>query len=1546
MHKYLIILVSCFLFFLTKTYAQSGSPITFSEIMFAPLSGQSEFVEVFNTSENDTIDLSGFQLKYLHTSNTDNIITYNNGLKLNPKNFAIVFEDDYDFINGIYNSLIPAEALILKIDNGSFASGLSNTTDRTLFLINSSGDTVDTYTYSANNSNGVSDEKIILNKNNLNENWSNSLTQNGTPGNFNSVSPLNYDLAAVNLSITPEIQFAGSEINLNFTVKNLGIYPADIFSVNVFDDINYDSSGSENEFIFFKSLTNLHSGDSINLNLEIPLFEERNYRFYLEINFSADQNLSNNFSFIDFKPLSKPAEFNDIIINEIMYKPPNDEPEWIEILNNGNKEINLQHWSLSDRNSKINIAEDSVILIPGEYLVLSEDESITQFYNIESQLIILKLPSLNNSGDDLYLSDQYNNIIDSVLYLSSWGGNAGTSLEKIDKDASGSDSLNWSSAVTNKHATPGAVNSITQKDYDIRILELFTNTEYVITPNPASINIKILNAGKNSVNNIMLNFYNDFNNDSLGTANEIIHSASIPFINNGDSIFYSFDHANYNTGDNLIIAKAIINNDNYPEDNIAFINFNAVIINEIRNDIVINEFMPAPNSGESEWIEIFNRSNKHIDLKNYIIADESDSVKFLDTSFILNPGAYFLIIDDSSFLNNYKTETFYVIINFPALNNTSDKIILIDSLKRIIDSLHYNSEWTVETGISIERIDPFEESEFINNWQKSKDISGATPGKINSVAVKFFDASITQINFNPPRPFYGDDVSISAIIKNVGKEISSINVLLYEEDSLLETSELVSINPGDSIIHIFKYKIENLESRKNFAAEIKFNFDQDTTNNFSYSSIIPGYKYNSLIINELMFTPQNGEPEWIEIYNNTNHRIYIEGFSISDILTNPVKANINDSDLFVEANSYLVIAKDSAILNYHDVIPSEIFIMPFANLNNSEDGVVIKDFYNNLIDSLYYTSKWNSKTGYSIERVSFSSASNDSSQWSSSADIEQSTPGRLNSTSQKTFDLALTDISFFPEMPKYGDEITIYVSIKSTGFLEAQNFHIKIFDKGNYILNDIFIPVIHVNDSLTINCGSYKLLDAEIFFAEIFFPTDYNYTNNKDSISIIPSYNKNDLLINEVMFNPAAEVPEWIEFINNSNHEINLFEWSVSDVLPSPKADFISNDYTKILPGQYFVITGDTSAFKLFYSVDSPVFQSSFGALGNGEDGIIIKDYYGNIIDSLFYTSEYGNIKGSSIERLSFSDSTNKKTIWFISINANGSTPGFDNSISQSKSYSRNQVIINEIMYEPGINNSEFIEFYNNSNAAVELGGWILENGKGDFFRITNSNYMLTRDSYYVAAADSLIYLFYNFNGEETNINILNKSGIGLTNDGQILTLKDIKGNIIDSLHYSGKWHNPNILETKNKSLERLNPLINSNDSSNWSTSANDIGATPGKKNSIFTDYKINSSGLTISPNPFSPDNDGFEDFCTINYNLGISLSQIRIKIFDDRGRLVRTLANNKPSGSTGTIIFNGLNDNNSPLRIGMYIIYFEATNSQTGAQEILKDVVVVARKL
>jgi flagellar hook assembly protein FlgD len=143
-----------------------------------------------------------------------------------------------------------------------------------------------------------------------------------------------------------------------------------------------------------------------------------------------------------------------------------------------------------------------------------------------------------------------------------------------------------------------------------------------------------------------------------------------------------------------------------------------------------------------------------------------------------------------------------------------------------------------------------------------------------------------------------------------------------------------------------------------------------------------------------------------------------------------------------------------------------------------------------------------------------------------------------------------------------------------------------------------------------------------------------------------------------------------------------------------------------------------------------------------------------------------------------------------------------------------------------------------------------------------------------------------------------------------------------------------------------LNPDISSNDASNWSTSVNSLGASPGLVNSIFTESLSSQAKVTVNPNPFSPDNDGFEDFTVINYNLTQSVAQLRIKVYDSKGRLLRTLANNQPTGANSSVIFDGLDDEGNPLRIGIYILFIEALNSSSGVVDVMKEVIVVARKL
>ena len=426
------------------------------------------------------------------------------------------------------------------------------------------------------------------------------------------------------------------------------------------------------------------------------------------------------------------------------------------------------------------------------------------------------------------------------------------------------------------------------------------------------------------------------------------------------------------------------------------------------------------------------------------------------------------------------------------------------------------------------------------------------------------------------------------------------------------------------------------------------------------------------------------------------------------------------------------------------------------------------------------------------------------------------------------------------------------------------------------------------------------------------------------------------------MANPKTDEAEWIEIINNSQKEIDISNWFVSDLFTTPKLHKINEEPIVVKKNELFVICNDTSKYTFS---NGNVIEVKFGTLGNSNDGIILYDFNKSVVDSLQYDKDWQIKKGRSLERVSSADNTNEIRNWLPSLSTTGASPGVSNSILETKPSEENSIIINEIMFDPKVNNSEFVELFNPTENKIDIGGWELVIDDDDYFEISSTFLTLKSGDYFVIASDSSIFKNYNMI-DKSRVLILKTTSLSLSNSGESLVVIDHWGNVIDSVFYNPKWHNQNIASTKNKSLERIASNVNTNEPTNWSSSVKKEGATPGKVNSIFAKNNKTQEGISFNPNPFSPDNDGFEDFSIINYSLPFNTAQIRIKIFDDHGRLVRTLVNNRATASNGSIIFDGLDDNGNALRIGMYIVFLEAVDINSGVNKSYKDIIVVARML
>ena len=844
--------------------AQTESPLTISEVMFYPEEKNGEFVEIFNTSATQTIDITGYKINYNNVSSNDNIVAVSGGLSLAPGQFAIILEGDYDFDAGIYMSMIPGDALLLKIGDNSFgtsSSGMAGTSDRVINLKDAAGNVVDSYTYSAGNSSGYSDEKIQMTKDNLPENWANSNSMNGTPGSKNSVTPLLDDLVIDNFSFDSKYGIDNAPVLGILQIKNGGMNSAEEYSIKIYKDLNSDSVAQAEEILTDLISEPIEPGETKRFEFIVNDYSLGDNSFIVVLNFDADGG---------FAGIITNEKRGDIVINEIMYTPESPEPEWIELFNNSQKTIDLFQYKAADANDTLTVVTDSIFLYPEEFIVIAKDSSILDIYNIPSKIVFQYFPSLNNTGDRLMILDSLGRVIDSLTYDYSWGGNNGKSLERILYDDSSTAKTNWGTSANLLGSTPGLKNSVLPKKYDLVLSGFSFDSDFVIDDENANAKVIVKNEGMLKADSYLINIYKDSNGDKIPQPQEYIFQLNSIPIAAKDSIIYdiALEHDKLNPGENNFIGSIAYSLDEDTTNNSKSALIKQIITNEQRGDIVINEIMYAPNSPEPEWIEVYNKSDKTIDLNGYQIADNSTKKNVIHLTRIVNPGEYLVIASDSSFYEIYTDIKNVVVSSFPSLNNSSDRIVLMDSLDRAIDSLEYKSSWGGSSGCSLERYKFDRSSTDSTNWGSSLFKLGGTPGKINSVSKKNYDAGITGLFFSPFHPLSGNDVKLKTVVKSFGRNEFSTSITLSEMigDSLenkIEESSFVTINTDDSIEYNFIFTIKSLSSKRTFKVLLNSSVDENPLNDTIKTSVIPGFSENDVRINEIMFAPLNGEPEWI-----------------------------------------------------------------------------------------------------------------------------------------------------------------------------------------------------------------------------------------------------------------------------------------------------------------------------------------------------------------------------------------------------------------------------------------------------------------------------------------------------------------------------------------------------------------------------------------------------------------------------------------------------------------------------------------------------------
>lgn len=677
------------------------------------------------------------------------------------------------------------------------------------------------------------------------------------------------------------------------------------------------------------------------------------------------------------------------------------------------------------------------------------------------------------------------------------------------------------------------------------------------------------------------------------------------------------------------------------------------IISIFAQDVVINEVLYDPDGIDTgyEWIEFYNNSDQSVILQDWRIHKAGTSFGLVYTFPNITIESYSYLLVGEEFVPNTNltaelafqnggSETDGIRLSSPLGLYTDTVLYDSPNSNELPDDISDPSEYfaiDVSSGNTIARKHDGEDS---NNCEIDFfECLEPTPGESNFYPI---DLAISNLEIYENEDEYWLQTEVTNLsTENVDNLTSSIEVML--NDTLYGTYELPNI-PAESTIDFLCQIGEISIGYHQIAVELIYLYDNVLWNNHVETSLLNGV--SPFVLNEIMFKPLSTNQEWVEIFNRTDCGYSVDNFRIMDASGGTISFYGNIPPL-----DFIVVCQDTILLlqTYPEIDPEKvIFAQQWTSLNNAEETLILTDEFETKFDSTSYNGN-SCPAGFSIERVN--PFDDENIQWSICTD-SLGTPTFPNSVLPIQYDLSLE----FTEMQINENSIDHSVIIRNIGLENILDAVIScdLIINGEYPSENIFADEININDSLyyefTTNIveGGYFS-----FLYEVISEDDMNSANNID----FNFYNNGFLpfVINEIMYDPDGDKPEWLEITNNMD---------ISDLT---KIILVIDEDTLEIPycdENYYLVTGTSNnadSLKVKYDLyDTTIFTGMSGLSNDGEQ-ILLMDECGNLIEEFFFQPDWNDkLDGVSIERVNpkiHADAQN----WGPSTNL--CTPGKTNSI-------------------------------------------------------------------------------------------------------------------------------------------------------------------------------------------------------------------------------------------------------------------------------------------
>ncbi len=700
-------------------------------------------------------------------------------------------------------------------------------------------------------------------------------------------------------------------------------------------------------------------------------------------------------------------------------------------------------------------------------------------------------------------------------------------------------------------------------------------------------------------------------------------------------------------------------------------------------ELLINELMadvnpPPAGLPEADYVELYNPGPAELNLEGVSIQPKASSPPLSLPDVVIPAGGYLLVVQpgDVALFEDYGPVAG---LGGFALNNEGS-VILRNQFGGTVHAITYGEDTYKDPqkemgGWSLELTDTGNTCAGGQAWQAAMAGAGGTPGSANSAQDEVISApaisALALLNENTLEVRFTHHMD-SAVLANP-----------YLFDAGPGFGPPVSVSVSSPFFDAAKLTFESA-----FPVDGEFALTlTDTLRDFCGGTIPPGGDYFfvhpgaagpwDIVISEVMADPDPpaGLPghEYIELFNVTDRYLLLEGWTLSIGGTQyPVPP------VTVSPYEFLILAgeEEALILNvFGRTLLVEGLLIP-----NSQGTIMLLDPAGCLMcacayDQDLFPDPAQASGGYSLELADPYNPCGIAGNWLPTQAAAGGTPGAVNSV----------DGPFEPA-PAIASAIIEDDSLLLVVFDMFMDGNLLIEQAKYLVDNGMGVPLHAVPADVTAT-------QVRLTFDRPFKPgIHYHLTFSGPAVNCIgltypqpPEFTfglaemaeAGDLVINEVLFNPAGDGVDFVEVVNRSDKIIDLDEIMLGTVRPDVLGGVdtllyaVSDRDRLLLAGGLVVLTSDPARVQEQYICGAQpdfIAMEAFPAYTNEAGTVLLAVRSGPVIDRFDYEEGMHhpllhNVDGVSLERLHPDRPSGDRTNWHSASSGSGfATPALVNS--------------------------------------------------------------------------------------------------------------------------------------------------------------------------------------------------------------------------------------------------------------------------------------------